>query len=337
MLIQKNTDLTYYVSVPFNYWWRKADPHLAQSIIRVVKGFKTRVRNYKAEIGKIKDTIKMGIGDATFKFADDLAYLEAKKQLLDIHISDSTDEIAEQLKEFDQQWQKDHPDYTIDEEQQDKQEAIKYHSNPNDYDDSLFDDDAPIATKQEVVKKSVETPKPETKVEKTKTSEKLATVVEPKKQVKEDNVSAQELTKTITGLKAKVNKYEQEIRKLKNVINTGVGYIANKYNDSAYLESKKAVLDNCLNKSSDEIIATLKEFDQEWKQVHTAKVEAKVKESNKSKKLAKLAKPKKQAKDENVQVLNLFDFSPKDANKKSKKVNKEKVENKEEVSQLSLF
>lgn len=337
LLIQKNTDLTYYVSVPFNYWWRKADPYLAQSIIRVVKGFKTRVRNYKAEIGKIKDTIKMGIGDATFKFADDLAYLEAKKQLLDIHISDPTDEIAEQLKEFDQQWQKDHPDYTIDEEQQDKQEAIKYHSNPNDYDDSLFDDDAPIATKQEVVKKSVETPKPETKVEKTKTSEKLATVVEPKKQVKEDNVSAQELTKTITGLKAKVNKYEQEIRKLKNVINTGVGYIANKSNDSAYLEAKKAVLDNCLNKSSDEIVATLKEFDQEWKQVHTAKVEAKVKESNKSKKLAKLAKPKKQAKDENVQVLNLFDFSPKDADKKSKKDDKEKVENKEEVSQLSLF
>ena len=235
MLIQKNTDLTYSVFVPFTYWCQKADPHLAQSIIRVIKGFKTRVRNYKAEIGKIKDTIKMGIGDATFKFADDLAYLEAKKQLLDIHISDSTDEIAEQLKEFDQQWQKDHPDYTIDEEQQDKQEAIKYHSNPNDYDDSLFDDDAPIATKQEVVKKSVETPKPETKVEKTKTSEKLATVVEPKKQVKEDNVSAQELTKTITGLKAKVNKYEQEIRKLKNVINTGVGYIANKSNDSAYL------------------------------------------------------------------------------------------------------
>ena len=76
--------------------------------------------------------------------------------------------------------------------------------------------------------------------------------------------------------------------------------------------------------------ATLKDFDQEWKQVHTAKVEAKVKKSKHSKKLVKLAKPKKQAKGENVQVFDLFDFLPKDEDKKSKKDDKE-------TDQLSLF
>lgn len=115
-------------------------------LIKAIKSFKSDIDYMKKKIVDYQNVIKIGLGEKEFKYTDDLKYAEAEKKLLDEHINDSKEQIAEKLQEFNTVWHEQHPEFKIPKGEQEQKVVIKYYSDPNDYDDSLFTDE-PVKTK----------------------------------------------------------------------------------------------------------------------------------------------------------------------------------------------
>jgi N12 class adenine-specific DNA methylase len=116
-----------------------------------VVGIKGLLKKWSNIIQRYKRVIDLGIGSDEFEDQDKLEYLAAKKKVLDPLIAQDSKvaKIQQDMNQFELSWKQEHPDFIVSDA--DKQDIVqtKYSSNPNDYDDSLFE----FLTKEQIQSK----------------------------------------------------------------------------------------------------------------------------------------------------------------------------------------
>lgn len=114
----------------------------ALRIRNYVVGLSGLLDSWKYEYDKKIDIIKQGVGSSTFSKLINIQYLSEKKKILDPLIAGDAkvDEITYQINKFEQKWEAKHPGFS-DKANTNKEKVatVKYSNNPNDYDDSLFE------------------------------------------------------------------------------------------------------------------------------------------------------------------------------------------------------